>query len=204
MTAPVRCELVSWGGFYELCRRLAFKLRNAEVRPDLIVAIARGGYMPARILSDFLGLMDLTSFRIEHYRGAYKQPLTRVRYPLPADVSGRRVLLVDDVSDTGDTFHVAKEHLQDRSSPAEIKTAVLHHKVVSRFVPDFYAAKVVKWRWITYPWAVVEDLTAFIQAMAPRPESIEGIAGRLEQDHGVRVPRKVLQDVLAMMESRGR
>lgn len=204
MTTPARWELVSWAGFYRLCRRLAFQLRNAEVRPDVIVAIGRGGYMPARILSDFLGVMDLTSFRIEHYRGAYKQPLTRVRYPLSADVSGQRVLLVDDVSDTGDTFQVATEHVRERSSPAEIKTAVLHHKVVSSFVPDFYAAKVVEWRWITYPWAVFEDLTAFIQAMVPPPGSIEGIAGRLEQDHGVRVPRKVLQDVLAMMESRGR
>ena len=201
MTIPARCELVSWAGFYRLCRRLTFQLRSAQVRPDVIVAIARGGYMPARVLSDFLGLMDLASFRIEHYRGAYKQPLARVRYPLSADVSGRRVLLVDDVSDTGDTFRVATEHLRERSTPAEIRTAVLHHKVVSSFVPDFYAAKVVKWRWIIYPWAMVEDLTAFIQAMAPLPESVEGLAARLEQDHGVRVPRKVLQDVLTMMES---
>jgi len=72
------CELITWEGFYKLSRMLAFLIRQSGFRPDLIVAIGRGGYMPARILSDYLGLMDLASMRILHYRGAHKEPQAKI------------------------------------------------------------------------------------------------------------------------------
>ncbi len=200
MSDKPRCELISWARFQSLCRQLVLRIDGAGFRPDLIVAIARGGYMPARVLSDFFGIMDLACFRIEHYRGARKQAVTRIKYPLAADVSGRRVLLVDDVSDTGDTFDVATAHVRERGEPAELRTAVMHHKVVSRFVPDFYAAKVTKWRWLVYPWAVMEDLGAFIEGMDPPPSEPSAIAERLQRDHGVCVSTRVILDVLASLE----
>lgn len=189
------CELVSWGRFYALCRRLAEGIRRSGYRPEAMVAIGRGGWMPGRVLSDLLDLMNLTSFKVEHYRGAHRESLARVRYPLAADVSGLRVLLVDDVSDSGDTFRVALEHLRARSQPAEVRTAVLHHKVVSAFEPDLYAARVVKWRWIIYPWAVIEDLTGLIRTMDPPPSTLESMASALAERHGLRVPRRTLEDV---------
>jgi hypothetical protein len=200
MQASIPCELVSWGRFYSLCRRLADKVWGSGFRPDAIVAIGRGGWMPGRVLSDLLGLMNLTEFKVEHYRGAQREPLARVRYPLAADLSGQRVLLVDDVSDTGDTYRVALEHLRARTPPTEVRTAALHHKVVSTFVPDLYAARVVRWRWIIYPWAVVEDLVGLIGNMDRRPQSAEAIAERLRLEHGLRVRRSVLEDALALLD----
>ena len=200
MSQPIPCEVISWSRFYALARRLARQVRESGYRPDTIVAIGRGGYMPARILSDFLGLMDLTTFKIEHYTGAQKKGGAVVRYPLAADLSGRRVLLVDDVSDSGETFATAIAHLKTRGEPAEVRTAVLHHKVVSRYTPDYYVQRIVKWRWIIYPWAVAEDLASFIRAMRPRPADAAEIAERLAADHGVRVSRAVLLDVLAMLD----
>jgi len=102
------CELVSWERFYRLAQQLARIIHTAWFRPDIIVAIGRGGYMPARILSDCLGVFDLTDIKIEHYRGARRQRAARVRYPLSTGISGRHVLLVDDVSDSGDTFERAR------------------------------------------------------------------------------------------------
>jgi hypothetical protein len=64
-------------------------LREANFRVDVIVAIARGGYVPGRILSDMLGIHDLTSFKIEHYQDAYKQHETYIKHPLNADINGR-------------------------------------------------------------------------------------------------------------------
>jgi len=196
-----RCEVISWHRFYALARCLAHRVHDSGYRPQVIVAIGRGGYMPARILSDFLGQMDLTGFKIEHYRGAHKQVAARVRYPLAADVAGRRVLLVDDVSDSGDTFAVALEHLRRRGQPAAVRTAVLHHKTVCPYVPDYYASRIVKWRWLIYPWALAEDLESFIGAMTPRPASPDAIARRLAAEHGIRIARGLLLDVLSMMES---
>lgn len=200
MARKFRCELVSWGQIYRLARRLALEIRDGVFKPDVIVAIGRGGYVPARILADYLDLMDLTSFKIEHYTGARKQPVAQVKYPLCADLTGSRVLVVDDVSDTGDTFRVALEHIFERSGPVEMKTAVLHHKTVSTFKPDFYAKKVVKWRWIIYPWALMEDITGFVRQIEGRPATPEGIAEQLELDYGIRVPRQTLEDALAFME----
>jgi hypothetical protein len=75
----------------------------------------------------------------------------------------------------------------------------LHHKVVSSYEPDFYAARVVKWRWIIYPWALTEDLVSFIGPMTPRPDSLEGLAYRLREEHGLRVPREALEDALVAL-----
>ena len=177
-------------------------MRASDFRPDLIVAIGRGGWVPGRVLSDLLGLMDLTEFKVEHYRGAQREAAARIRYSLSAAVTGRRVLLVDDVSDTGDTYRVALEHLAGRGPPAEVRTAALHHKTLSSFEPDFYAARVVRWRWLIYPWAAVEDLSGFVAAMAPRPSSLDAIAERLHAEHGLRVSRGILDDVLAHLQAR--
>ncbi len=195
------CERVTWARFYELARRLAHQVRDSGYRPDTIVAIGRGGYMPARILSDYLEIMDLTSFKIEHYRGATRQTAAQVRYPLTGDLSGRKVLLVDDVSDSGDTFAAAIAHLQEHGPPDEIRTAALDHKTVSRFEPDYYARRIVKWRWIVYPWALIEDLTTFVRGMHPRPDGADELAARIESGYGMRVPLRILQDVLAIVGS---
>jgi len=199
----VRCELITWHGFQRLGRQLAYQIREAAFQPDVIVGIARGGYMPARLLSDYLGIMNLASFRIEHYRGAHKQPVTRVKYPLAAELSGQRVLLVDDVSDTGDTFEVALRHVHERGEPAAVRTAVMHHKITSTYVPDFYAKKVVKWRWIVYPWALMEDLTSLIRAMESQPSTVQGILQRLQHEHGIRVSPATVVDVLNFMQPAG-
>jgi hypoxanthine phosphoribosyltransferase len=116
------------------------------------------------------------------------------------DVSGKRVLLVDDVSDSGDTFDVAIRHIRERSTPRELRTAVLHHKTVSRYEPDYYAHKIVKWRWLVYPWALVEDVSGFIRAMKPVPRNPREVAARLERDHDLRLSQHDLATVLAAMD----
>lgn len=190
-----RCEVIAWRQVWRLSRRLALMINTAGFAPDTIVAIGRGGYVPARILADYLNVMDLTGIKIEHYRpGADKQPEARLTYPLPTDLTGRRVLIVDDVSDTGDSFAVALDHVQSVGA-ALIRTAVLHHKTVSCYRPDYFAEEVKRWRWIIYPWAVIEDLSGFLAQMKPVPQDLDTAIVRLRQQYGLRVPRQTLQDV---------
>lgn len=198
MTEPIPCELLSWGQVHRLARRLAYRVRDSGFQPDLLVAIGRGGYPVARLISDYLGILDLTEIKVEHYRGTHKEPVARVRYPIPAPVDGRAILLVDDVTDTGDSFTVAAAHLNSRGTPAEARTAALHHKTVSAFVPDFFAHKVIRWRWIIYPWAIIEDLSVLIRNLPGHPVSPAVIARRLETDHGIRVPQATVRDVLEL------
>lgn len=190
------CELVSWDEFAQLARALGRNITESGFRPDMIVAIGRGGYMPARLLSDQLDVFDLATVKIEHYEGAHKNREARIRYPLNARVDGRRVLVVDDVSDSGDTFEVAVRHVRQHGSPLGLKTAVLHHKSVSSFVPDYFASEVSEWRWIIYPWAVMEDLRSFLGDMTPPPPDLASFSARLRDDYGIEMPAEVLDDVL--------
>jgi len=194
----MRCELVSWEQFTVLSRELAVAILSSGFQADIIVAIGRGGYMPARLLSDHLDIFNLTSFKVEHYQRAEKSPGTIVRYPLSADLGGLKVLLVDDVSDGGDTFTVAISHLHEKGPPAEIRTAALHHKVQSRVVPDFYAAEIIEWRWLIYPWAVLEDVIGFIQTLKLHEATPEELGSGIEQHYGVTIPDQTLLDAQAV------
>ncbi len=199
MNKPFECELVSWEQVDELSRKLAHDIMSSAFRPDVIVAIARGGFVPARLLCDFLDLFNLESIRITHYTaGAHMEKYARLSSPLCADVKGRNVLIVDDVSDTGDTLALALEHIKS-FSPAATKIAVLHHKQVSALKPDFYALEIVTWRWLTYPWAVIEDVQVFINDMEPKPRSMEEAAARLKEDYEISVSQQVLHDVYSKM-----
>jgi len=197
-SADLPCELVSWPRFAALARRLALKIDAAGFRPDLIVAIARGGYAPARVLADALGVMNLASIKVEHYHGPRQARRARVKHALPAGVHGRRVLLVDDISDSGDTFAVAIPHLAERLPGAEIRTAVLLHKAVCPQTPDYYARKVLKWRWVIFPWAAVEDLSALLRAAGPDIQNPAALATWLAARHGLRPARGLLDDVIAL------
>jgi hypoxanthine phosphoribosyltransferase len=192
------CEFVTWEHFYALARKLALAIHDAGFEPEVMVAISRGGCIPARVVCDYLDVFDLDFVKVEHYHGTRKEKLARLRYPLSADITGKRVLLLDDVSDTGDSFEIAIKHLLANGEPAELKTAVLHHKTVSSYTPDFYADIVEEWRWIIYPWAVMEDLRSILQDMDSPPTTAEDLAHYLKQKHDLDLPRQSLEDVLSI------
>ena len=195
MQPAFKVEFVGWGKITNLAYTLANRVHNSGYRPDIVVAIARGGYVPARLLCDHLDIYNLTSMRISHYTsGTNKSEAARLSMPLNADVRGLRVLLVDDVDDTGDTLQLALEHI-NAFNPAEIKIAVLHHKHVSKVVPDFYAQKIISWRWLTYPWAIIEDVRGFIQKMEPQPATAEEAIERIKGKYGFKVPMRIMKDV---------
>ena len=194
----MQCDVVSWAQVVRLARRLAFQIRASDFAPDLIVAIARGGYVPARLLADYLGVMALTGVRIVHYAaGARRQRRARLVEPLRVAVRGQRVLVVDDVADSGKTYRVACRHIA-RAGPDAIRTAALHYKVQSRFVPDYYAETLTAWRWINYPWARIEDIVGFIERMRPRPTAAATATRRLAREFGMRVPRALVADALRL------
>ena len=194
---PMLCELISWARVTRLASRLAERVSASMFRPDRVIAIARGGYVPARLLCDHLNLYELDSIRIAHYReGAARSPETRLVSPLTTELSGLDVLLVDDVADTGDTLEVAVKHLSSLG-PKSLKVAVLQHKRQSPFLPDFSAEEVVTWRWLIYPWAVMEDLRGFMARMIPVPASAEELTARLDAEFGLKVSVRQARAVVA-------
>ncbi|MCQ1536517.1 phosphoribosyltransferase [Methanosarcina sp. KYL-1] len=199
-----RCELISFRKVCRLSRLLSRKIKDSGYRPDLIVAIGRGGYVPARMVADFLLFNDLTSMKIEHYmRAADMQEEARIKFPISVDISRKKVLIVDDVTDTGETLCLAVDYVQSLD-PAEVRTAVLQHKRCSAFTPDFYAQKIVKWRWIIYPWARYEDLAGFTEKIiGNRTLDLSGITAEFKDRYKLEVGEKELLEFLEDLGERG-
>jgi len=196
------CEMIGWGEVLRLSRQVAGQIRTSGFVPEIVIAIARGGYVPARLLCDYLDLFNLCSIRISHYTLATQRAATaRLEMPLAVDIQGKRVLLVDDVSDSGETLQLAMQHLHS-GKPAEVKVAVLHHKIVSPLVPDYFGKKILKWRWLIYPWAISEDISTFIQTMQPRPATLAQIQAQLAQDYRIKVTPQQITTALAVVQQR--
>ncbi|MGB4341967.1 MAG: phosphoribosyltransferase family protein, partial [Dysgonamonadaceae bacterium] len=84
------------------------------------------------------------------------------KIPYSCRYNRKKILIVDDVTDTGETLNLAVSYALSLK-PTSVMTAVLQHKTCSAFTPDFYAQKIIKWRWIIYPWARYEDLAGFAE-----------------------------------------
>lgn len=161
----VNTKLVKWEEVVDWCRRLAELIEVSNFKPDLIVAIARGGYVPARLLCDFLDSHDLVSIQVLHWgKAAEITAIAHVKYPYDLDLTGKRVLLVDDIVDTGDSIIVARDYILSRWRPAELKVAAMQWiSPVAKIKPDFYVEDVREWIWYQYPWTRAEDTTNFFE-----------------------------------------
>ena len=117
-------ELITWNKVYNLCRTLALRVFSSGYKPDMVIAIARGGYVPARILCDFLDISDLTDIRVVHYGPGARKNTARLAAPLNVDVQGKNVLLADDITDTGESMNIALAHITAMGA-AHVKSAVV-------------------------------------------------------------------------------
>jgi hypoxanthine phosphoribosyltransferase len=148
---------------YDMSLKLADKIIESGYKPDLIIAIARGGFTPARLVADFLEHQKLTSFEIKYYEafegrvGEKHGGKPHVEFPLNLDLKGKKVLIVDDVADSGKSLVSAVEHIEE-FNPMEIRTAVLYVKPTSIFTPDHHVAETSAW--IIFPW---ERYEIFVQ-----------------------------------------
>ncbi|MEM3555376.1 MAG: phosphoribosyltransferase [Candidatus Micrarchaeia archaeon] len=134
----------------KMCDRLAEKVKE-KFKPDCIVGVGRGGWVPAVYLSDRLGVKKLYGVKVDFYEGERRGRKPVVSQKLPINKIKGKVLVVDDVADTGETLIVVKKMLENAK---EVKTATLHYKPHSKVKPDFFVQKTK--RWIIYPYQTCE------------------------------------------------
>jgi hypoxanthine phosphoribosyltransferase len=163
----VKTKLVSWEEIVEWSMGLADTIAKSGFKPDLVVAVARGGFVPARLLCDFLGIENLLSIQSQHWTEAAKaEERAILKYPYSVDARGLRVLVVDDIVDTGETLMLARDYIKANWKPSEVKTAALQWiSPVAKFKPDYYYIEVKEWIWFQYPWTRLEDTYQFIKRM---------------------------------------
>ncbi len=153
MTAQAKHQLdvLTWEEFGGASRSLAQKIVDDGYRPDLMIAIARGGLTVAGALAYALGMKNCTAINVKFYTGAGKRlqvPVLLPPTPPLVDLAGLKVIVADDVADTGETLAMVSDLL--RHHVADLRTAVLYHKPWSTIVPDY--AWGTTSNWIRFPW----------------------------------------------------
>lgn len=163
----IKTYLVSWEEIVDWSMHLAEIVLKDGYRPDIVVAVSRGGFVPARLLCDFLGIENLLSIQSQHWTEAAKAEEKAVlKYPYNIDAHGLKILVVDGIVDTGETLKLARDYIRENWRPNEVKTAALQWiSPVAKFKPDYYYIEITEWTWFQYPWTRLEDTYQFIKRM---------------------------------------
>ncbi len=146
----------SWEAMGELNFELIKQVYLSEKKYDVVVALAKGGWTWARAFVDGLGMDELASLRIKLYKGINaKSDKPEITQPLSVDVSGKTVLLFDDVVDSGETYKYAKELLLKEYKALQVDTAALFWKPkTAALTPTFSGAETDAW--VVFPHEVNE------------------------------------------------
>lgn len=144
------------------CYELSQKIRQDGFEPDVIVAVARGGFPVARFMADLLSVVELQSVQIELYKNiTEKLENPNIINLNVQNIEGKKVLLCDDIVDTGATINLAINYLK-KIKDVDLKVLTLHvQDPPDIFVPDYYHTLVSGW--VIYPWEFHETVKAYIR-----------------------------------------
>ncbi len=147
-------EVLSYELFGTATRELAQQVADSGYRPDIILAIARGGLALGMGLGYALAVKNISVVNVEFYTGVDERldvPIMLPPTPAAVDLSGLKVLITDDVADTGRTLELV--HQFCGGHVAEARTVVIYEKPQSVIKPT-YAWRLTE-RWIDFPWSVL-------------------------------------------------
>jgi len=170
-------EAPSWDEIYELLLSLAKRIRETGHLPEVIVGVSRGGWPPARVMSDLLENQNLANMKVVFYKDiGVRNRAPVITQPVTSEVTGKRVLVVDDVADSGLSLREVSKHLK-RKGARDIKVCTIYLKPRSVFTPDFYARKTTKW--VIFPWERLETLRLISRRLAKGNDGTSGLVREL-------------------------
>ena len=138
---------LSWELFGELCRVLALRVAE-DFEPELVIGIAKAGVLPAAVIASILRV-DFHCMKISRREGGEQvRSEPRLFTSAPREAAGRRVLLVDEITTSGDTLRLAISEVRD-AGPAEVRTATSFVRP-GGYQPDYHALETDGL--IVFPW----------------------------------------------------
>jgi hypoxanthine phosphoribosyltransferase len=149
---PTDREVMTWEHLGEAARELALAVVDSGYRVDILLAIARGGLLPGGAVAYALGVKNSCAMNVEFYTDVDQRlevPMVLPPAPELIDLQHARMLIVDDVADTGRTLEVVQDFCAGKV--AEVRTAVLYEKSQSLVKCDYVWRRTD--RWIDFPWS---------------------------------------------------
>lgn len=170
-------EIPSWDQIYKLLLNLADKVRRNGFKPDIIVGVSRGGWPPARVMSDLLENPNLANVAAEFYVGvAETKGKPVITQPVSVSVKSKRVLVVDDVADTGESLRLVRSYL-GKQGATEVKIATIYYKPWSVTIPDYYKKETSSW--IIFPWERKETVRKIVEKCECQGKSVDEVKEKL-------------------------
>ncbi|MGX1738889.1 phosphoribosyltransferase [Corynebacterium flavescens] len=152
-------ENLTWETFGEASRNLSQQIIDSGWFPDLIVGVARGGLIPAGAIGYAIGVKAMGAINVEFYTDigqTLPDPVILDPQLDTASLRDKKVLVIDDVADSGKTLDLVVNLLEETAS--EVRSAVIYTKPTTIFEPDFSWLKTDKW--INFAWSVLPVITA--------------------------------------------
>ena len=156
--ATAERERLSWAEFGTASRELARRVADDGYEPDLVLSVARGGLLVGAALGYALDVKNTWTMNVEFYTGVDERldvPMILPPVPELVDLESARMLIADDVADTGETLRLVKDFCVGKV--AEVRSAVLYEKSPSVVKCEYV------WRrtdlWIDFPWSAEAPVT---------------------------------------------
>jgi hypoxanthine phosphoribosyltransferase len=196
LTIPlITYEAPKWNQIYKMLLNQSEKIRKTPYQPDIIIGIAHGGTIPTRILTDLLKPSQTTTITIQFYTDIATQNLQPIlKQPLTIPINGKKILIVDDISDSGLTLNLAKQYLTKKGA-TEIKTATLYTKSTTQTLPD-YAEKTTN-QWIIFPWEIKETIQNILKKHKKDPQALNNEFTKLTK---AGIPKQLLKHLLKTLQ----
>jgi hypoxanthine phosphoribosyltransferase len=195
MNVKLEFEVPTWDLIYNMLLNLAEKVRKNGFKPDVIVGVSRGGWPPARVLSDLLNNPNLANVRAEFYVGvAETKGKPALTQPVSISVARKRVLVVDEVADTGKSLKLVKDHIIEQGA-TQVKIVTVYYKPWSIVKPDYYEKETS--RWIVFPWEVKETVKKIVERCEERGASVKDETAKLvEAGISAELVERFLKEIL--------
>jgi uncharacterized protein len=184
-----RCRRASWADVDGWADGLAQRVLAGGPPPATIVGLTRGGWVPARLLADRLGVRRLVSLRAQHWGvTATRDGAASLTEGLSGPVAGQDVLVVDDITDTGESLALAVGHVREAGA-ARVESATFLHIEHAKFAPTYFAEGISRdaWVWVVFPWNYWEDLESLAARAREFGTGVERVRTTLRERCGLDV-----------------
>jgi len=183
----VEFKIFSWRDIDELARQLFNLVKSDGYDPEIILGISRGGWIPARLLSDMFEasyLLEghqtssvLATMQIRFYTGiaeTHTKPV--IAQDVGVDIFQKKILLIDDLADSGESLKCALDYLKLKD-PKEVRIGTLLYKPWSKVKPEYFSEEATEW--VVFPHEYYEFMTE--QTLSKKLDKTKAWATFLEQ-----------------------